>query len=273
MQLTNKHLIYCKKLAPKATNTDNLPHIIWGHGWAQDHTSLLPLASSLQNIAHHWLLDLPGFGSSSQPQQVWGSQDYANFASEWIKLNIPANATKIWVGHSFGCRVGITLASINPDLLNGLFLIAAAGIPRPIHLVEKIIRLGKIISFKSLKKLITLFNNEQYLNWLKTKFGSHDYRNADPNMRAILVKTINENLANNAEKISCPTELLYGKNDSETPVIIGHTLQKLIKNSKLHVIPQKDHYTVLKDDIHQIIYLLKKFIINIQNNQTKIIQN
>lgn len=259
----NNQLIYYKKLTPE-NNYENLPHIIWGHGWGQNHTSLLPIATNLQNIANHWLLDFPGFGASYQPEYVWGSEDYAKITADWIKTNIPATATKIWVGHSFGCRVGISLAAINPDLLHGLFLIAAAGIPRPIGFTKKIIRLLKIHSFKLLKKIIILLNNEQYLNWLKTKFGSHDYRNADPRMRSILVKTINENLSNNAQKINCPTELLYGEKDLETPIIMGEILHKLIKNSKLHLMPQQDHYTIIQQDRHQVIYLLKKFINSIK---------
>ncbi len=257
-------MIYYKNLTPLGNN-NNLPHIIWGHGWAQNHTSLLPIATSLKSMAVHWLIDFPGFGSSCKPEYVWGTDDYANATAAWIKTNIPANATKIWIGHSFGCRVGINLAALNPDLLQGLFLIAAAGIPRPLNYTTKMIRLIKINSFKFLKNLIQLSNNEQYLNWLKTKFGSRDYRNAEPNMRAILVKTINENLSDNAKKINCPTELLYGKQDAETPIVIGHMLQKLIKNSKLHLIPQQDHYSVLSDGQHQVVCLLKKFINTINN--------
>lgn len=271
MQLVNDNLIYYKKLTP-ANNNDSLPHIIWGHGWGQSHTSLLPMATSLQNVANHWLLDFPGFGSSDKPEHVWGSEDYANVIANWIKNHIPEKATKIWIGHSFGCRVGINLAATNPDLLHGLFLIAAAGIPRPLSFTTKMIRVIKLNSFKLLKKFVILLNNEQYLNWIKTKFGSRDYRNADPQMRAILVKTINENLSNHAEKINCPTELLYGKQDSETPVVIGHILQKLIKNSKLHLIPQQDHYSVLQQDKHQVTYLLKKFINTIQDTQTRMIK-
>ena len=269
IQLVNKQLVYYKKLSP-ANNTANLPHIIWGHGWAQDHQSLLPIATSLQHVANHWLIDFPGFGSSSKPTDTWGSKEYANLTTEWIKMNIATDATKIWVGHSFGCRIGIAIASLNPHLLHGLFLIAAAGVPRPISLTKKIIRLIKINCFKLLKNLIILFNNinhKQHLNWIRTKFGSHDYKNADPEMRDILVKTINENLSCHAQKINCPTELLYGNNDNDTPLIMGNTLNKLIKNSILHVIPNKDHHSVLQEDIHQVAYLLNKFINKIQDGK------
>jgi pimeloyl-ACP methyl ester carboxylesterase len=103
-------------------------------------------------------------------------------------------------------------------------------------------------------------NNDNYSNWLKTKFGSTDYKNASPTMRAILVKIVNENLTTEATKILCPTELVYGECDTETPIIMGQILNKLINNSILHIIPKENHYSVLSATQHQVIYLLKNFI-------------
>ena len=251
--------IYYKNLSA-TSNEPNLPHIIWGHGWGQTHASLLPLAASLQNFANHWLLDFPGFGNSPSPNSVFGGDDYANTIANWIINHIPPNAQKIWVGHSFGGRIGINLAAIHPNLINGLFLIASHGLPYPHNLTKTIITKTKIKIFKFLNLFNKLLNNDNYSNWLKTKFGSPDYRNAHPTMRSILVKIINENLSSTATKIVCPTELLYGEHDTEAPVLIGKTFKQLINNSKLHILPFQDHYSVLSGSQYQVIYLLKKFL-------------
>jgi pimeloyl-ACP methyl ester carboxylesterase len=258
----NSSKIYYKNLSPP--NNPNLPHIIWGHGWGQTHANLLPIANSLQNFANHWLLDFPGFGASTPPNSTWSSLDYANATANWIANHIPTTATKIWVGHSFGGRVGINLAAKYPNLISGLFLIAASGIPKPRNLTQTIIISTKIKTFKLLKILNKLLNNDKYSDWLKTKFGSPDYRNANTNMRSILIKAVNENLSTVATQIICPTELLYGENDTETPITIGQNFNQLINNSKLHVLPQEDHYSVLSEAKHQVIYLLKQFIYNIK---------
>ena len=68
-----------------------------------------------------------------------------------------------------------------------------------------------------------------------------------------------------AKKIISPTEFIYGMEDKETPVIMGEILHKLIKNSKLHIIPYNDHWSVLQQDLYQVAYLLKKFINNYGN--------
>ncbi|MGI9214872.1 MAG: alpha/beta fold hydrolase, partial [Gammaproteobacteria bacterium] len=214
--------IYYKKLTPNV-DPSKLPHIIWGHGWGNSHVSLLPIANNLKNLGTHWLLDFPGFGLTAKPETeaVWGIKEYTEITMDWIKGTIPIDAPKIWIGHSFGCRVGINLAASEPKLLQGLLLIAASGIPRPRNLLQKVRFKNKIYIFKLLKYILLLFKQIKYLEQLKTKFGSIDYKNADPIMQKILIKIINEDLSLQAKKIISPTEFIYGLEDQETPGIRG----------------------------------------------------
>src|SRR5207248_3158287 len=69
----------------------------------------------------------PGFGASPPPPAVWGTADYADAMAEWI-ATLPAGR-RVWIGHSFGCRVGLQLAARHPDSVHGIVLIAAAGLP------------------------------------------------------------------------------------------------------------------------------------------------
>ena len=104
------------------------PVIVWAHGWGQDHKAFLAMAESLPQAGRHILIDLPGFGQSNIPKETWGTADYADAVASFIK---DQGVSKIiYVGHSFGCRVGLQLAARHPDLIAGLFLMAAAGLPR-----------------------------------------------------------------------------------------------------------------------------------------------
>lgn len=256
--------IYYEKLTPNF-NDPKLPNIIWGHGWGNDHNSFLDMSNSVKHFGNHWLLDLPGFGASSKPDSVWGIREYTKIVIDWIKEVIPKDPPKIWIGHSFGCRIGINLAATEPKLLQGLVLIAASGLPRPRNLLQKFTLNSKIYIFKLLKHIILLFKQDKYLAKLKTKFGSSDYKNADPIMQKILVKIINEDLSLQAKKLNCPTELIYGMQDHETPIIMGKILNQLITNSKLHIIPHKDHWNILEPDLYQVAFILKQFINNYGN--------
>ena len=231
------------------------PVIVWGHGWGQDHQAFDAMITPFKDKATHILIDFPGFGESAPPPQVWGSGEYADAVSKLIKSI--SDAPVLWVGHSFGCRVGLQLAARYPQLIKGLFLIAGAGIPRRLPLHKSFYFKVRVLVFKFLKKLIPLGLSE---DWLKSTFGSADYKNADPVMRNILVKTVNEDASYIAASITCPTMLVYGDKDTETPPQIGEKLNKLIPNSKLVVLSGQDHYTLLNGGHHQVLRHLKEFL-------------
>jgi pimeloyl-ACP methyl ester carboxylesterase len=172
--------IYYKKLTPNV-DSSKLPHIIWGHGWANSHVSLLPIANNLKNLGTHWLLDFPGFGLTAKPETeaVWGIKEYTEITMDWIKGTIPIDAPKIWIGHSFGCRVGINLAASEPKLLQGLLLIAASGIPRPRNLLQK-------VRFKS--KIYITFNGTL------DKFIKSNMQNKETNLQIQKMHTDSKSL-------------------------------------------------------------------------------
>lgn len=230
------------------------PIVMWAHGWGQDHTAFLPLAQSLENSGQHIMIDFPGFGQSPVPPDAWGTEQYADAMANFIRQG--AAGPVIWVGHSFGCRVGLRMAAKYPDLIAGLFLIAAAGIPRkrPIH--KKIYLKARIAAFKLAKKLIPYGLSEEKLYKM---FGSSDYRNAGP-LRQIFVKTVNENQSSIAARIKKPVTLAYGTEDTETPLEIGQRFHKLIKGSEMLRFEGLNHYTILTNGRHQVAPYLKRFI-------------
>lgn len=240
--------------AGRANSEGRYPHIVWAHGWGQSHAAFLPLMQPFETQAAHTLLDLPGFGASPVPGTVWGTADYADAAASFIRAVI--GGPVIWVGHSFGCRVGLQLAARHPDLVQGLFLIAAAGLKpkRPIFKTAYI--KARIFLFKTLKRLIPLGLNEQALYRF---FGSPDYRNASA-LRPIFVKVVNEDLTDTARCVSCPTTLIYGTLDTETPLEIGQRLNRLIQGSELVALDGLDHYSILGEGRHRVAPAFKSFL-------------
>ncbi|MCF8496269.1 MAG: alpha/beta hydrolase, partial [Alphaproteobacteria bacterium] len=231
--------------------------IVWAHGWGQNLHALDALASPFERQGHHILIDFPGFGNSPPPPRAWGTADYADAVAALIRSK--TQEPVLWIGHSFGCRVGIQMAARHPDLVRGMVLIAGAGLPRKRPMHRKLSMKARVALFKFLKKLIPLGLNEE---WLKTKFGSRDYRTASPAMRALFVKVVNEDLSAQAAQIRCPVLLIYGQNDTETPPEIGKRLNALIPGAELIVLPEQDHYSVLNEGRHQVAKLVNNFIAN-----------
>ena len=230
------------------------PLLVWAHGWGQTHATLLPLAESMRAVAPSVLVDFPGFGESPLPPTPWGTADYADAIAEWLANEAPAR--HIWIGHSFGCRVGLQLAARHPQIVAGLFLIAAAGLPRQRSPAAQARLAGRRWAFRLMRSLTP---EGPARDRLRERFGSADYRQAGA-LRPILVKTVGEDLSEAARAVRCPAVLVYGDHDRETPPEIGERLKELIQESQLYVLRGFDHWTVLTEGRHQLLQRLGEFV-------------
>lgn len=228
---------------------------IWAHGWGQSHDLMRDLAETLGFMGMHYIIDFPGFGASPQPERDWTVGDYADFMAEFI-ASLGLKKKVIWVGHSFGSRVGLKLAATFPDHISHLILIAAPGLPRRRSLYAQIMFRLRIWLYKILKFLIPIESARAHLRGF---FGSSDYKNAGP-MRTIFMNVIREDLGETARTVKAPTLLIYGQNDNETPPEIGMRLTRLIPHATIRILADFDHYSVLTSGKHQTAQLIKNFI-------------
>ena len=231
-------------------------HFVWAHGWGQNRAALKPLAQSLFTTGTHDFVDFPGFGSSPKPNAAWSTADYADFIACWLGHKATGKPV-VWIGHSFGCRVGIQLAARHPGLIDRMMLVAGAGLPRQRSSLEQAKLKGRVYGYKALKRLAPLAGISQ--DQLRDRFGSADYKAAGA-MRDILIKVVNEDLSDVAQKITCPVHLVYGNRDTETPPEIGERLAKLIPTAQLAILDGLDHYSVLGDGRHQVAKRLKTLL-------------
>ena len=228
--------------------------LIWAHGWGQTHEALLPLAQAMRRSARSILVDLPGFGASPAPPGPWSTADYADAMAEWLGALPPAR--RIWIAHSFGCRVGLQLAARHPETLAGLCLIAAAGLPPQRSPWAR----ARVTARRWAFRLARAFTSEgPARDRLRRRFGSADYRAAGP-LRPILVKAVSEDLTASARAVRIPTVLLYGDRDSETPPEMGMRLNGLMPQSRLYVLRGFDHWSLLTDGRHLIIQRLSELM-------------
>ena len=231
-------------------------HIIWAHGWGHTGQNLLPLAKKLAKQANHYVVDFPGFGKASLPPAAWGVEDYADYMSHFLKT-LP-EGKRIWVGHSFGCRVAIRLAAKNPKLLDGMVLIAAAGLKYRHNIFKKAYIKGRVYTYKALKKLAKwgVVSTE----WLQKTFGSADYKNAQGPMRSVFVKVVNDDLAMVAPKVTCPVMLLFAEADTATPPDFAYRYARLMPRARAIVLGGLDHWTILTKGEHQVTHRIQRFI-------------
>ena len=229
-------------------------HLVWGHGWGQSAAALAPMAETLKPFASSSLIDFPGFGNSANPPETWGTADYADAVAEWMRQLSAAKF--VWVGHSFGGRVGIQLSARHPDLVSGLVLIASAGLRRKRTFSERLRLSLRRTAFKTARRFV---REDEQLERLRQKFGSSDYRSAGA-MRPVFTRVVAEDLTEQAKAIQCPALLIYGTKDTDTPPEMGHRLNALIARSELVLLDGFNHLSVLTAGRHQVVLRIRKFL-------------
>lgn len=208
------------------------------HGWGRSLESLKPLGHTLSKTAQVHLLDLPGFGKSPRPQDTWGCIDYARCLVDYL------NAQKIektdLLGHSFGGKIALTFAHHFPSRLRRMVLIGSAGL-RPRHKLLTTLRLNAIKALRNgVKMLDESLGSQVYQQRFIPRFASPDYLNAGE-MRPILVKTLKEDLTDLLPRINTPTLLLWGDQDTETPLEMGERMERWLPRARLLHFAGKGH--------------------------------
>lgn len=234
--------------------------MVWLHGWGHDHKILEPLADLFKRKGKMVLFDLPGFGQTPMLPRGAGTDAYADLLIEELRTRNKAtrNTRRILVGHSFGCRVAIRLAAKAPELVDGLIFIAGAGIPRKRSVLFRL----RSSSLKILGRTASFADRLFKTNWkqaFRNRFGSRDYRNAGA-LRETFVATVTENLSEISKTVKTPVLLLYGSEDTETPVEVGEAFVLVLPNAKLMVLNGFGHLDILTKGKHQCQHYINSFL-------------
>lgn len=198
----------------------------------------LRVSTYLQNISYLSQqykiigLDLPGFGKSSIPKEVWSLEDYADFISKFLE-NLAISKIPV-VGHSYGGGVGLHMA-IRTRMVSKLMIFSPMGVESK-H--SRLIFYFNVLVTKSINDFFAMKTN---------RLRSIVFNNA--------ISTITENPANAIKmlqitnkvlykhtppealaKISNPVQLMWGKHDELFPLQNGKYLNKHISKSSLEVL-------------------------------------
>ena len=231
------------------------PAVVFGHGWGRSYRDFIPVAEALAPVASSYLVDFPGFGDTPRPDETWGTQDYADHMLDYLTSEYGLSQF-LWVGHSFGGRVGMRIAATHSSPIRHLFLVASAGVPRTRSALQKLRGRRRGLEFKLRKSMA---KSDAELQALENHYGSLDYiQSRETGLRDIFVKTVNEDQTDTLAAISCPTTLIYGGKDNDTPVEVGQKLAAGIPNAELIICPHYDHISILDRGRHQIALCIKE---------------
>lgn len=247
--VNNKRITY--ELRGETHSTETV--VLFLHGWGSFGRSFGRLLDTAGEKYLTLAPDLPGFGGSEEPDEAMGVDGFVDAALAFLAQWNPKKV--ILICHSYGGRMCIKLCARKklPFAVEKIVLFDAAGIlPRRslgYHLKVKSYKLGKAL-LKPFPKLLEKF---------KASRGSADYNAASPVMRGCLVKAVNEDLEPLLPCISAPTLLIWGENDTATPLSDGKKMEKAIPDAGLVVIKGGSHFSFV-DDMYTCDRAVRSFL-------------
>ena len=229
------------------------------HGWGSNITLFNGITELAKTKYKVIAPDMPGFGLSDEPKRPWCVDDYVDFVIEFLsKMDVH----KVHLlGHSFGGRVIIKLFSRKdlPFDIDKVILVDSAGVLPRKTIKQKI----KIKAYKLGKAILKTAPVQRLfpdaLNKLQSKSGSADYKAASPLMRQTFVRVVNEDLTPYFSSVTSPTLLIWGENDTATPVSDACIMEKLMPDAGKVVLKGCGHYSFL-DDSYTFLRVLASFL-------------
>ena len=229
--------------------------VLFLHGWQDNLHTFDSLVSLLPPTLRIIRLDLPGFGKSEVPKETWDLNNYVQFVKDFIqKLDIKVYA---FIGHSFGGRIVIKGEATKNLQAQKIILIGSAGMTknRTFHnsFFKLLAKIGGLITY--VPPLI--FWREGLRKRMYSFIGS-DYLNTGE-LKETFLKIISDDLSASAKNITIPALLIWGVNDTETPLADGKKLSQLIRGSDLKVFNETGHF-VHREKSQEVARLIQEFL-------------
>ena len=218
--------------------------ILMVHGWGASTELLAPLSIRLSRLGYccHQI-DLPGFGESDEPTEPFTIFDFATFCLAYLDYRGLDSVN--FFGHSLGGRIGLILGSDHSERMRKLVLSNSAGIKLEAALQTRL----RLSAYKSLRHSLENIGAKPAADRLRNsynrRFGSEDYQKASPVLRQTLINVVDQDLLDQAKRVSVPVILIWGDEDQETPLWMGRKLEAAIPDAALILHEGAGHYAYL----------------------------
>lgn len=201
------------------------------HGWTYQTETWRPLRELLKErgVDAEFLL-IPGLTDGTNP--VWTLDDYVR----WLEEKTAVHEKIVLIGHSSGGRISLAFAARHPEKVERLILEDSAGIPP-----RGLRKLKRDVFRKCSEILGTFVRFENVRGIFRKAIRASDYANATPEMRKTMSNLVTFDVRKIADRIVCPTLIIWGGRDTTTPLSDGKLIQAGIRGSRLIVIPDARH--------------------------------
>jgi len=222
--------------------------IVFIHGFGGSKDRWLKIAKYFTPKYRVIMLDLPGFGDSSKPQDA-----KYNIMSQVERFNLFVNELRLTkfhlVGNSMGGAIASSYAATYPQMVKTLALFDAAGVKTPVKselglLLEKGVNPLTIKDPDDYDKLLKLayFNPPHIPSFVKRHLAKQEIETEPLNKKIFSdISTDVLSTENKLNKITAPTLIVWGDSDKLIDISSVPIFEKNIKNSKSVIIKECGH--------------------------------
>jgi pimeloyl-ACP methyl ester carboxylesterase len=225
------------------------------HGWGDSAKAFQPFVQQFSQNYDVIALDLPGFGQTQPPQEVWGLDDYAGFVAAFIK-KLGVDSVYALVGHSNGGAIAIRGLGNQQLQSEKLILLASAGIRGEYRGRKRILRaaakVAKAATAPLPKRVQSKLKKRAYATIGSDLFVAE-------HLQETFKKVVTDDVLADARKLTLPTLLVYGSQDEATPPRYGEQLHKAIAGSTLKLIDQAGHFLPTEHYV-EVAPIIKEFL-------------
>jgi pimeloyl-ACP methyl ester carboxylesterase len=223
--------------------------IIILHGWGLSGEAFSVLGRELSNLGFEvYLPDLPGFGTSSPPDEALTLDDYVEFLHTYICAKTIHKP--IIIGHSFGGRVALKYVFSYKNECKLLILTGVPGYRSGVigkrYVFMMIAKLGKLAFSLPVLSAFTEEIRKKYYHAI----GVREFNKSNGNMKQTFKNVVDEPLDSYMKGINIPSYLVWGSHDSMVPVFVAKHMQQTIPNSHLIVVSNAGHSFPYKEPAH-----------------------
>ena len=213
------------------------------HGWGSSFDVYKSVIAALRDRCKFYAVNFPGCSGTEVMKSPWNIDNYCDFVLEFLNFAGVDDTKAVFIGHSHGGRVILSLSGSGLIKPSKIVLLDSAGI-----VAEKTKRQKRRAkNFKRIKKVLTLPVIKSFsgplLDAARRHYGSADYNSAPPLLRNTMVSLVNTDLRDIIGNIKCPTLLIWGENDTDTPLSSAEIIKSRIADCGLCVIKGTGHFS------------------------------
>lgn len=235
------------------------PHIVLLHGWGSNPNRWKVVRESLEKNGFTVHVPyLPGFDINNPIKKPFTIDDYSLWLKDYIKKIDSPHV--FLIGHSHGGRIIARYMFKYGQKISKIVLIGAAGLPQELSLHKKLIKKMVDKYRKNVYKILPKIMYNILQHFIYKILGESDYITLNKIMKITMNNMLHHDSTNDYASIKIPTLLLWGDQDSYTPLSMGKKLSHIIDNSTLITIKGGAHGLHLTHPTLVAKYILKHLI-------------